>query len=123
MSGDYGWRYEMNPCRQVVGGYEKCAETADDIAVWSVYRREWHGLVCWLSDHDTKKQALAELRRLKGAGRAMIPEIEKLIERYGYEHPDHPRKDWQALVASGDTIRGYWEWVWCNGLEEGAAGE
>lgn len=53
----------------------------------------------------------------------MITEIEKLIERYGYEHPDHPRSDWQYLVANGDTVRGYWEWVWFNALEEGASGE
>lgn len=65
MAGNCGCSYEMNPCRRVVGGFEKCEETASDIAVWSVYRREWDGPACWLSDHATKEEAQVALQRLK----------------------------------------------------------
>ncbi len=34
------------------------------------------------------------------------------------EHPDHPRSDWQHEVASGDTNRGYWDYVQAK-IEEG----
>lgn len=27
------------------------------------------------------------------------------------EHPQHPRQDWCAEVAMGNTLRGYWDWV------------
>lgn len=27
------------------------------------------------------------------------------------EDPDHPRSDWQAEAAAGDTLLGYWSWV------------
>lgn len=38
--------------------------------------------------------------------------VEQLREQFGSdEDPDHPREDWQAEAAAGDTLLGYWSWV------------
>lgn len=38
--------------------------------------------------------------------------VDELREQFGSdEDPDHPREDWQAEAASGDTLLGYWSWV------------
>lgn len=31
--------------------------------------------------------------------------------KYGPEHPEHPKADWQYEVANGDTVLSYWDWV------------
>lgn len=48
-----------------------------------------------------------------------FPDCDQLIAQFGAwgEHPNHPRSDWQYLVANGDTQRGYWEHV-LEGLEQ-----
>jgi hypothetical protein len=58
-------RYEMNPCRLVADGFERCEETSPDIIVWSVYRRDDDDLAEWLSDHITEDSAREELARLR----------------------------------------------------------
>lgn len=38
--------------------------------------------------------------------------VDELREQFGSdEDPDHPREDWQAEAAAGDTLLGYWSWV------------
>ena len=61
------YTYEMNPCRVNGNHFEKCDETAVDISTWSVYRRGEDDLAEWLSDHDTKTEAVAEVKRLQRA--------------------------------------------------------
>lgn len=31
--------------------------------------------------------------------------------KYGQEHPEWPKADWQSDVGNGDTKLGYWDWV------------
>lgn len=49
--------------------------------------------------------------------------IDDLIKKSGDDvwksHPQFPRKDWMYEVENGDTILGYWEWVWVE-LEKSA---
>jgi len=61
------YKYEINPCRRDGDSFEKCAETAPDIATWSVYRRGDDDLAEWLSDHETKADAETEAARLQSS--------------------------------------------------------
>lgn len=36
---------------------------------------------------------------------------EELEQKYGYEHPEHPREVWRGCVADQETLTGYWSWV------------
>ena len=49
--------------------------------------------------------------------------IDDLIKKTGDDvwksHPRFPRQDWMYEVENGDTILGYWEWVWVE-LEKSA---
>ena len=36
---------------------------------------------------------------------------EWLEAKYGQEHPEWPKSDWQYDVVNGDTKLGYWDWV------------
>jgi len=64
------YKYEINPCRRDGDSFEKCDETATDIATWSVYRRGDDDLAEWLSDHETKVAAETEMERLQSSGNA-----------------------------------------------------
>ena len=66
------YKYEINPCRRDGDSFEKCAETAPDIATWSVYRRGDDDLAEWLSDHGTKAEAQAEVERLHSPGNSEL---------------------------------------------------
>lgn len=41
---------------------------------------------------------------------------EQLDDKYNPEgdgeHPCYPRADWRYEVANGDTISGYWDWLY-----------
>jgi hypothetical protein len=52
-----------------------------------------------------------------GESRQPLPESEtpdSLEAKYGSEHPEWLRADWQQDVANGDTKLGYWDWVLHN---------